>query len=104
MDPIAEIKKLYYAATRATIQKDLERAIDLLKGLPTEEDREKVAVYMDGLSQMRSEWSASGREGGKQAAGGGVSPSGSKPPASGQRRGGPPARSGRSTASSRRTR
>ena len=34
MDAIAEIKKLYYAATKATIQKDLERAIDLLKTLP----------------------------------------------------------------------
>ena len=30
MDAIAEIKKLYYAATRATIQDDLYRAIDLL--------------------------------------------------------------------------
>jgi hypothetical protein len=58
MDAIAEIKKLYYAATKQTIQKDVERAIDLLKSLPTEEDRERVAVYMDGLSQMRSEWAA----------------------------------------------
>jgi hypothetical protein len=97
MDPIAEIKQLYYAATKGTIQRDLERAIDLLKTLPTEEDREKVAVYMDGLSQMRSEW--------KQAAGGGVSLNApSRPAASGRQRGGPPARSDRSKASSRRTR
>ena len=33
MDALAEIKKLYYSATKATIQKDLERAIDLLKTL-----------------------------------------------------------------------
>lgn len=59
VDPFAEIKRLYYSATRATIQRDLARAIDLLKALPTEEDRERVAVYMDGLSQMRSEWSSS---------------------------------------------
>jgi len=58
MDAIAEIKKIYYAATRTTIQKDVVRAIDLLKTLPTEEDRERVAVYMDGLSQMRSDWAA----------------------------------------------
>ena len=97
MDPIEEIKRLYYAATKATIQKDLERAIDLLKTLPGEDERERVAVYMDGLSQMRSEWA--------QAARGGVNPtSGSRPPVSGQRPGGPPARSGRSTASSRRNR
>ncbi len=56
MNPVAEIKKLYYSATAATIQRDLARAIDLLKSLQTEEERERVAVYMDGLSQMRSEW------------------------------------------------
>ncbi len=63
MDAIAEIKQLYYAATKATIQKDLERAIDLLKTLPTEDERERVAVYMDGLSQMRSEWAQATRGG-----------------------------------------
>jgi hypothetical protein len=56
VDPIAEIKRLYYAASAATIQRDLKRAIELLKTLKNEEEREKVAVYMDGLSQMRSEW------------------------------------------------
>ena len=56
MDVCAEIKRLYYNATKATIQKDLDRAIDLLKTLKTEEERERVAVYMDGLAQMRSEW------------------------------------------------
>lgn len=56
MDAVAEIKRLYYATTRATIQRDLERAIDLLKTLKTEDDRERVSVFLDGLSQMRSEW------------------------------------------------
>ena len=56
MDAIAEIKKLYYGATRTTIKDDVVRAIDLLKTLATEEERERVAVYMDGLSQMRSDW------------------------------------------------
>ncbi len=60
MDRLAEIKKLYYNATRATIQKDVVRAIALLKAMPTEDDRERAAVYMDGLSQMRSEWAAAG--------------------------------------------
>lgn len=62
MDACAEIKRLYYQATKATIQKDLARAIDLLKTLTSEEERERVAVYMDGLSQMRSEWNAGGSE------------------------------------------
>lgn len=56
MDPVAEIKRLYFAASKATILRDLERAIDLLKSIDTEEERERAAVYMDGLSQMRSEW------------------------------------------------
>jgi hypothetical protein len=58
MDPVAEIRKIYQHATRATIARDLARAIDLLKQLETEQDRERAAVYMDGLSQMRSEWTA----------------------------------------------
>jgi hypothetical protein len=97
MDAIAEIKKIYYAATKATIQDDLSRAIDLLKTLPSDDDRERVAVYMDGLSQMRSEWA--------QAARGGVKPtSSSQSRASGPRDGAPRGRSGPSRSSSRRSR
>ena len=55
-EPLAEIKRLYYATTKATVVRDLERAIDLLKAVPTEDERERAAVYMDGLAQMRSEW------------------------------------------------
>jgi hypothetical protein len=55
-DALAEIRKLYFNATRATIQRDLARAVALLKAMPTEEERQRAAVYMDGLSQMRSEW------------------------------------------------
>ena len=58
MDPLAEIKHLYYHATRTSIQRDLARAVELLKSMGSEDDREKAAVYMDGLSQMRSEWGA----------------------------------------------
>jgi hypothetical protein len=55
-DRIAEIKRLYYSTTRATIARDLDRAIDLLRGLASEAERERVAVYMDGLAQMRRDW------------------------------------------------
>lgn len=55
-DPVDAIKRLYYQATKATILSDLDRAIDLLKGMPDEETRGRAAVYMDGLAQMRSEW------------------------------------------------
>ena len=50
------IRTLYFNTTKATVQKDLTKAIDLFKALTNEEDREKAAVFMDGLSQMRSEW------------------------------------------------
>ena len=51
-----EIKTLYHETTRATVERDLARAITLLKQLEGETERARVAVYMDGLSQMRSEW------------------------------------------------
>jgi hypothetical protein len=58
----AEIKRLYYETTRQTIQQDLAKALDLLKSMTGEEERERAAVYMDGLSQMRSEWARSGKK------------------------------------------
>ncbi len=56
-DKLAEIKRLYYQTTRRTIAVDLAKALDLLKSMSTEAERERAAVYMDGLSQMRSDWS-----------------------------------------------
>jgi len=60
-DKVAEIKRLYYQTNRATIKQDFAKAIDLLKTMSTEEERERVAVYMDGLSQMRSDWARMGK-------------------------------------------
>jgi hypothetical protein len=60
MDALAEIKRLYYAASKATINRDFERAIDLLKSMASDEERERAAVFMDGLAQMRAQWA--GRE------------------------------------------
>ncbi len=53
---INEIRYLYDRATAATVERDLTRAVEILKTLPDEETRERAAVFMDGLSQMRSEW------------------------------------------------
>jgi hypothetical protein len=58
MDKVKEIRRLYYSATPATIQRDIARAVELLKSLPTDEERERAAVYMDGLAQMRGEWNS----------------------------------------------
>lgn len=60
-EPLEEIKKLYYNATKSTIQKDITRAIALLKTIPDEDTRQDAAVYMDGLAEMRKEWSAGER-------------------------------------------
>lgn len=58
MDPLAEVRQLYFNATKATIQRDLARAIDLIKQIRDEDERQKAAVYMEGLAEMRSEWTA----------------------------------------------
>ena len=52
-----------FQATKTTIRRDLARAVWLLKSMPTEDERQRAAVYMDGLSQMRSEWAVAGRAG-----------------------------------------
>lgn len=65
MDKVAEIKRLYLNATRATIRRDLEQAIAVLKSMESDEERERAAVFMDGLSQMRSEWGISTTETGQ---------------------------------------
>jgi len=53
---LAEIKRLYFHTTAQTIDQDMARALDLLKSMSSEEERERAAVYMDGLAQMRSDW------------------------------------------------
>lgn len=65
MKPFDEIKRLYFNTTRATVQRDLTRAIALLKTMSPDE-RDQAAVYMDGLSQMRSEWGVRGSSPGRR--------------------------------------
>ena len=55
-DKLAEIRRLYFRTTRHTIHEDLARALDLLKSMHGEEERERATVYMEGLAQMRSDW------------------------------------------------
>jgi hypothetical protein len=56
LDPLAAIRDLYFKTTRATIERDFAQALDLLKQLPTEDERSRATVYMHGLAQMRAEW------------------------------------------------
>lgn len=53
---LAEIRRLYFTTTRQSIQQDLEKALDLLKSIPSEDERERATVYMEGLAQMRKDW------------------------------------------------
>jgi hypothetical protein len=55
-DKLAEIRRLYFKATAKTIQQDLEKALDLLKSMNSEDERERATVYMEGLAQMRKDW------------------------------------------------
>jgi hypothetical protein len=54
-EKLAEIRRLYFGATRTTILKDFDRAIDLLKSMESEAERERATVYMQGLADMRKE-------------------------------------------------
>ena len=60
-DKIAEIRKLYFETSPSTIQRDLDRAIDILKSLEDEDERSKAAVFMEGLAEMRREWKGTRR-------------------------------------------
>lgn len=53
---LAEIRQLYFKATAGTIERDFDRAIDLLKSIPQPEDRQRATVFMEGLAEMRREW------------------------------------------------
>ena len=69
-EKLAEIRRLYYRTTRNTIKEDFARALLLIKSIDREEDRERAAVYMDGLSQMRSDWLREGKNEGQGRKGG----------------------------------
>jgi len=56
-DKLAEIRALYFRTTRRSIQKDLTKALDLLKSMASEAERERATVYMEGMAQMRADWS-----------------------------------------------
>ena len=59
--PLDEIRRIYFQTGPATILKDFDRAIDLLKTLQTEAERERATVYMEGLAEMRKEFGKTAR-------------------------------------------
>lgn len=59
-DYLEELRRLYFKASKATINRDFDRAIDLLKAMP-EAERPRATVFMEGLAQMRKEFNSRGR-------------------------------------------
>jgi hypothetical protein len=55
-DKLAEIRRLYFTTTREKIDQDLAKALELLKSMASEDEREKATVYMEGLAEMYKEW------------------------------------------------
>lgn len=55
-DKLAEIRALYFKTSKQTIQKDFAKALDLLKSMESEDDRERATVFMDGLAEMQRDW------------------------------------------------
>ena len=53
---LAEIRALYFKTTSKTIERDFDRAIDLLKSIPLPEDRQRATVFMEGLAEMKKDW------------------------------------------------
>ena len=61
MTVLEQLRAIYFNATQSTIGDDFGNAIDLFKQLTSDEDREKAAVFMEGIAEMRREWTADGR-------------------------------------------
>ena len=55
-DKLAEIRALYFSTTPKTILRDFDLAVDLIKSMETEAERERATVYMQGLAEMRKEF------------------------------------------------
>jgi hypothetical protein len=55
-EKLAEIRRLYFEATKKTILRDFDRAIDLIKSMEAVSERERATVFMQGLAEMRKEF------------------------------------------------
>jgi hypothetical protein len=60
-ETLARLKELYFRTTPATIEDAFDEAIDLLKSLPSDDERQRAAVYMEGLAEMKQEFAGRGR-------------------------------------------
>ena len=54
---LASLRRIYFKTTKKTIEHDFAAAIALLKTIDSEEDRQKASVFMEGINELRKEWS-----------------------------------------------
>ena len=64
---LAELRRIYFKTTRQTIDHDFAHAISLIKTIQSEEDREKASVFMEGINELRKEWTPKAPKGPKPA-------------------------------------
>jgi hypothetical protein len=55
---LAELRRIYFKTSKTTIDHDFAHAIELLKTIASEDDRQKASVFMEGISELRKEWAA----------------------------------------------
>jgi hypothetical protein len=79
-ETLARLKELYFRTTPATIEDAFDEAIDLLKTLPSDDERERAAVYMEGLAEMKQEFAHRQRTARSKGKGGGSKPGPGRPP------------------------
>ena len=58
---LAELRRIYFKTTKQTIEHDFAHAIALLKTIESEEDRHKASVFMEGINELRKEWTPKAR-------------------------------------------
>ena len=53
---LAELRRIYFKTTKKTIEHDFAHAIALIKTIASEEERQKASVFMEGINELRKEW------------------------------------------------
>ena len=53
---LAQLRRIYFKTTKKTIDHDFAHAIALLQTMASEEDRQKASVFMEGINELRKEW------------------------------------------------
>ena len=53
---LAELRRIYFKTTKQSIDHDFAHAIALVKTIASEEDRQKASVFMEGINELRKEW------------------------------------------------